>query len=219
MPPEGRSWRYTSQRMSELIADKSILVRDGRRPVLKRYLADIAGEEEPASDGVTPPPIIALVGQFSRALAHRLALCPAELADVEWRDLERLLGEVCAGLGFHTRVTRSGKDGGFDLELKAAGDVYLVEVKHWAVPEKVGTGHVAHFAEVVVTQNAQRGLIVSTSGFRQAVMRERVEVVQHRVALGDGRKVIGLCQRYVERQSGMWWPESQLPCLLFEGTA
>lgn len=185
---------------------------------MKRYLAEVAVDQEPAEDAEASKSVVAIVSHLSRALAYRLAVCPAELAAIEWRDLERLLGEVCAGIGFRTTVTRSGKDGGFDLRLEAAGEFFVVEIKHWSGTDKVGAGHVAHFAEVVATQNATRGLLLSTSGFRKSVVRERIEVTQHRVALGDGRKVIGLCQRYSERKRGIWWPETQLPSLLFEDT-
>lgn len=219
MPPEGRSWRYSRERMAELAADNRLDVREGRRPRLKRYMADVAVDEVPPAEERVDLPVVAIVAEFSRALARRLALSPGELADVEWRDLERLLAEVCGALGFETTLTRSGKDGGFDLELRADGNVYLVEVKHWSAPDLVGPNIVSRFAEVVVTQRAERGLLLSTSGFRRAVLRERLEVTQHRVALGDGRKVIGLCQRYIQHGANIWRPEMSLPELLFEGTS
>ena len=55
-----------------------------------------------------------------RELARRLALHPEELPTVEWRDLERILRETFEGIGFDTKLTRSTKDGGFDLELTIA---------------------------------------------------------------------------------------------------
>ena len=124
--------------MAELAADNRLDVHEGRRPRLKRYLADVAVDENPTAEEQVDLPVVAIVAEFSRALARRLALSPGELADVEWRDLERLLAEVCGALGFETILTRSGKDGGFDLELRADGNTYLVEVKHWSAPDLVG---------------------------------------------------------------------------------
>lgn len=76
-----------------------------------------------------------IVRHAMRELAKTLAQHPDELSKVEWRDLERLLCEVFEGIGFDTRVTRSSKDGGVDLELttfeEGKKQVYLVEVKHW----------------------------------------------------------------------------------------
>jgi len=143
VPPEGRSWRYSREKMAELAADSRLDVREGRRPRLKRYLADIAIAENAPPEEQVELPVVAIVAEFSRALARRLALSPSELADVEWRDLERLLAEVCDALGFGTTLTRSGKDGGFDLELRADGSVYLVEVKHWSLCDPGRSGEAA----------------------------------------------------------------------------
>jgi len=221
LPPTGRSWRYTAERMAELDAEGRIVLRKNGSPALKRYLADVAITEEaepPPGANLVPPPVRVAIRELSRTLAHRLALAPHELSELEWRDLERVLGEVCEGLGFRTCVTRSGKDGGFDLELGADGATYLIEVKHWTAPDRVGAGQIAHFAEVVLSEGATRGLLLSTSGFRRAVVRERLEVAQHRVALGDGRKIIGLCQRYVEICDGVLVPETELAEVLFLDT-
>ena len=148
-----------------------------------------------------------------------LARSPGALADIEWRDLERILAEVCEGLGFQTVLTRPAKDGGFDLEVSAGDERYLIEVKHWAAPSLVGAGTVSQFAEVVVAQAATRGLMLSISGLRPRLLAERLEITQHRVALGDGRKIIGLCQRYALREGTMWLPETNLSEVLFEDTA
>ena len=62
---------------------------------------------------------VTIIREAMRALASRLAHHPDELKIVEWRDLERILREIFKQIGFETGLTRSGKDGGFDLELKA----------------------------------------------------------------------------------------------------
>ncbi|WP_343699765.1 restriction endonuclease [Caulobacter sp.] len=219
LPPEGRSWRYTRQRMQEFEAEGRLVLRAGGRPFLKRYMADAAGVAAPSPDEVAQlPPFAAFIREFSADLARRLALRPGDLKDLEWRDLERALAEACEGLGFQTRLTRPAKDGGFDIELVAAGETYLVEVKHWSAPSRVGSPEVTQFAEIVVSRAAARGLLLSTSGFRSAVMAERLEVAPQRVALGNGQKIIGLCQRYLETTQGMWWPQTQLPEVLFLDT-
>src|SRR5271165_1604980 len=85
-----------------------------------------------------------IIRNARRELARRLALHPEEMPTVEWRDLERILRETFEGTGFDTELTRSTKDGGFDLELSITEQgqrtVYLVEVKHWS-DQKPGKGH------------------------------------------------------------------------------
>lgn len=217
-PREGRCWRFTQGRMTELNAEGRLVLQPGRRPYLKRYIADVVEDEPLASDEEPVSNIAGIVKLFSRNLALMLARTPAALANIEWRDMERVLAEVCEGLGFRTTLTRPAKDGGFDLQVEADGIRYLIEVKHWSAPAQVGTGVVSQFAEVVVSQAAARGLLLSSSGFRPAVLAERLEVIPNRVALGDGRKIIGLCQRYAQRGDFVWWPETNLAEILFEET-
>lgn len=216
-PPDGRSWRFAQDRMTQLNAEGRLMLQAGRRPHLKRYLADIV-EDEPLPEEDPTSPVAAIVRSFSRALALALARAPGALADMEWRDLERALAEVCEGLGFRTTLTRPAKDGGFDLEVEADGARYLIEVKHWSAPALVGAEVVSQFAEVVVSQAAAKGLLLSSSGFRPAVLAERLEITPSSVALGDGRKIIGLCQRYARRSALVWWPETDLAEILFEET-
>lgn len=218
LPREGRSWRFAQPRMAQLVAEGRLVIQQGRRPHLKRYLAEVTVEETAPPEGDSVSPLAGAVRVFSRALALALAQSPGALAEIEWRDLERVLAEVCEGLGFRTILTRSGKDGGFDLEVEADGERYLIEVKHWSAPSLVGAGLISQFAEVVVSQSAARGLLLSSSGFRPAVLAERLEVTPQKVALGDGHKIIGLCQRYARATGMLWQPETDLAEFLFEGT-
>jgi hypothetical protein len=94
-----------------------------------------------------------------KEVAKHLALCPADLHRVEWRDLERLLREAFEGIGFDTVLTRSTKDGGFDLRLMFEDHgrkrTYLVEVKHWSAPSRPGSAILQHFAHVVAREAAE----------------------------------------------------------------
>jgi restriction endonuclease Mrr len=204
--------------MTQLNIDGRLVLRAGRRPQLKRYLADTVEDEPQSFEEESNSSVAAIVRGFSRALALALARAPGALADMEWRDLERVLAEACEGLGFRTTLTRPAKDGGFDLEVEADGTRYLIEVKHWSAPALVGAEVVSQFAEVVVSKAAAKGLLLSSSGFRPAVLAQRIEIVPSPVALGDGRKIVGLCQRYARRSGFEWWPETNLAEILFEET-
>lgn len=218
-PLPGRSWRYGRERIDQLISEQRVARRSTGKPFLKRYLADSPSQRPEEEDlQQAPLTVTTIVHEFTTALVRRLARSPQDLSLIEWRDLERVLAASCEGLGFETRLTRSGKDGGYDIELTAKDECYLVELKHWSAPSFVGFDDVGRFLEIVVTRDAARGLLLSSSGFRSRVFAQRVELSPQRVALGDGRKIIGLCQRYVETERGFWHPTSDLAELLFLDT-
>ncbi|VDS03900.1 Restriction endonuclease [Devosia equisanguinis] len=166
--------------------------------------------EAPAS------PVNKVVRKLMHELVTTLAEFPDELASVEWRDLERLLGVVFERLEFDVTVTRSAKDGGFDIVLKADGQTYLVEVKHWAQPNRVGPGVLRKFTDVAVSHGAQ-GLLISSSGFTSTLLRGRIELTQLPVLLGDATKIISLCRCYVQSERGVWRREKTASELLFAG--
>lgn len=162
------------------------------------------------------PRVAAIVRCLMRELIREIDAHPKELAAVEWRDLERLLFEVLEGLGYKTELTRSAKDGGYDLRLEAEGSVYFVEVKHWSERSKVGIGIVNRFTEIVVAQGGE-GLLISTSGFTSEVVKGRIEVSRYPVLLGSHLKVLSLCRCYVQNETGLWVRTGGLRDALFEG--
>ena len=132
-PPAGRSWRYSKKRAETFEAEGRIVLTARGLPSLKRYLSEANSPQAPK------PPVSSklelIVRNAMKALVIAIAENPEYLHDVEWRDLERILREVFETMGFDTKLTRSGKDGGFDLQLQCDESgkqkTFLVEVKHW----------------------------------------------------------------------------------------
>lgn len=157
-----------------------------------------------------------------RECAELIARNAMELHNVDWRDLERILREVFEGIGFETVLTRSAKDGGFDLELSTISHgekaVYLVEVKHWSDPDRPGRGVLKDFVKVVVSREATKGLLLSSSGFTNNIYSGVSEVERQHVRLGGRSKIIGLCRTYYRLGTEIWLADDTLPQLLFEET-
>lgn len=159
-----------------------------------------------------------------RAIAVAVAKSPSLLRHVEWRDLERALREVFEAIGFTTRLTRPGKDGGHDLELscteRGTRSTFLVEVKHWVDGSKrPGADIVCSFFNIVARAGeGTTGLILSSSGFTKGALSGRTEVERQLVRLGDGEKVVSLFQNYLESEDGMLLPTTFLPDVLLAGT-
>jgi len=225
LPPLGRSWRYSKRRTQALEAEGRIVFSDSKLPKLKRYLSEAIRPDTQIVEPVLIFKVESIVRVAMRSIALSIAENPSCLAHVEWRDLERVLREVFECLGFTTKLTRSGKDGGFDLQLECvkAGKalIFLVEVKHWlGSGKKAGQPVLKALIDIVARSvNGTTGLLLSSSGFTTDVINSRTEVEQHRVRLGGHSKIVSLCQHYLQSsKSGLWIPTSDLPDLLLHGT-
>lgn len=155
-----------------------------------------------------------------RKLVRLIAEQPEILAQVEWRDLERVLREAFEEIGFDTRLTRPGKDGGFDLELvgvvKDKRQTYLIEVKHW-MDTKPGVSDLKRFVSVTASMGAAGGLLLSTSGFTKAVYSGITEI-SCPLYVGEGDKIVALCRTYYRLRSQLWVEDVSLQDALFSGT-
>lgn len=155
-----------------------------------------------------------------RDLALLIAKHPEALAKIEWRELEKVLRETFEGIGFDTKLTRPGKDGGFDLELSSTEGghtrVYLVEVKHWS-DQKPGPTYLKKFISVTASKRAEGGLLLSTSGFSGTIYSGIVEFSAP-VRLADGDKVVALCRTYYRLRSALWLEDVNLRETLLSGT-
>lgn len=212
LPPPERCWRFTAARAYELEEEGRISIGPSGRPRLKRYLDEVRTQRDAEEEATTRNSLELLLRRTMGAVAEHIARDPKTLRYVEWRDLERALREVFEGLGFDTTLTRSGKDGGFDLHL-ACGEfgrrqIFLVEVKHWLPSgKKPGAKVVSALVDVVARAGDDAtGLILSSSGFTQEVMCGRAEVEQHSVRIAGQQKIISLCQEYVQSSEGVWSP-------------
>ena len=166
-----------------------------------------------------------IVTDFVQKLVEEIAKYPRSLVNLEWRDLERVLAEVFDGLGFNTELTRSGKDGGFDIKVdiedESGSSTILIEVKHWMKSgKKPGAPILKAFVEVIakMENNNTSGLLLSSSGFTNGVLRKRSEIERKIVRLGNSDKIISLCTHYVESKNGIWVEETPLGDVLLSGT-
>ncbi|MES0170596.1 restriction endonuclease [Mesorhizobium sp. M0027] len=225
IPSEGRHWRFTFERAeAEDAGGRIVWPDDGQSPRLKRYFADVADEREPppGQEAVPGALVECALRSMLQALAQEIVRSPDYLVHVEWRDLERLLGEILSVLGFEVVVTRPGRDGGFDLELRCIESdqpaIYLVEIKHWTAPSRPSPDILERFFEVVVAKRASRGLLLSSSGYSAPALSGRSEIARQLIRLGNADKIVGLCQSYVRRMHGTWTPTHMLPKILFADT-
>lgn len=171
--------------------------------------------EEPSG-----PTCAMIIREAMKAIAERLARAPHEIMQIGWRDMERVLREVFEGMGFETELTRSGKDGGFDLSLRIAAlgnlEIYLVEVKHWTA-QKPGRPHLRKLVRVTARQQATKGILLSSSGFAPTIYEGITEAERRTVAIGTGDKIIALCRTYYRLGQQIWTPDTSISGQLMDG--
>jgi hypothetical protein len=133
---------------------------------------------------------------------------PSELQKVEWRDLERMLAGVMDALGFVVHLTRPAKDGGKDIVLQFVASheaqSYYIEVKHWVTGKRVGRQPVREFLSVVVRDQQDGGILISTSGFSPSATQGLAEIEPLR--FGDSNTVVSLCRTYLGVSGGLLRP-------------
>ena len=165
---------------------------------IDHFLESHFGEQRDEGKRAEARAIIRAVGA---ALARLVADDPTVLDELEWRDAERMLAEVFAGLGFEVALTRPAKDGGKDLILSCDVNTgtcsYIVEVKHWRSGKKVGRSEVNAFLKVIVREKRDGGLLLSTYGFSKPAFEALVEIDRRVLNFGGQQKVVSLCQLYV----------------------
>jgi len=102
-----------------------------------------------------------------REMCRRLAKHPSDIYYIHPFRLEQVVRDVLTmSMNVEFAMTVHSKDGGYDLiGFDAEGEKVLVEVKRYRHDRKIGVRSVRHLAGVLVRENAEKGVIVTTSDF------------------------------------------------------
>ena len=106
-------------------------------------------------------------GRYTRrALHQQVAASPdrGALNQLSWRQFEALVGEAFRRKGYSVTVTGGGADGGADLKLKKAGEIFLVQCKQWRAT-RVGMNIVRELDGVMTARGAAGGFVVTSGIF------------------------------------------------------
>jgi restriction system protein len=108
------------------------------------------------------------------------------IAELHWRDFERLLGAAFRAQGFEVcELGGPGPDGGVDLVLSRNRKRYLVQCKHWKAWQ-VGVSVVRELNGVIAAQKADGGYVITSGHFSPDAL-DFVESCQ--IILIDGAKL------------------------------
>lgn len=154
--------------------------------------------------------VMSIIETAMKTFAKLVCNEPGKLQDLEWRDVERLLAVVFEGIGYSVHLTPPARDGRKDIVVQfiASGkrQSYYVEVKHWVSGKKVGQKIAREFLSVVVRDEQQGGILISTSGFSGGIMQGFTEIERKKLRLGDDNTVVSLCRTYLNVTSGLIYP-------------
>ena len=132
------------------------------------------------------------------------------------------MAEVFEQLGFTATTTPGSKDGGKDIILTcrvaAATHRYYVEIKHWRSGQRVGQKAVKEFLNVIVNEEIDGGLYLSTYGYCSNAIESLTEIERKQLRFGTETKIVSLCKTYEKVRSGIWTPEADPIRLLYEET-
>ncbi|MDY7232995.1 restriction endonuclease [Hyalangium rubrum] len=159
-----------------------------------------------------------MMRELSGRLARLIAAAPTALAQLEWRDVERVMAEVFDGLGFGVTLTPGSKDGGKDIILtclvQGKRAEYYVEIKHWRSSTRVGRAAVEKLLKVIVEEKKEGGLFLSTYGFTNNAFEQLTTIDKQKLRFGDQEKMVSFCQSYVKARAGLWSPPENLTEIL-----
>jgi len=119
------------------------------------------------------PPLflVAALGSFLRKRKNERihAAAAAEpvhgVANLSWREFERLIGELFRKRGFSVRENDgAGPDGGVDIELRRDGELFLIQCKHWRA-RKVPVATIRELYGAMTARQAAGGFVVTSGDF------------------------------------------------------
>lgn len=135
--------------------------------------------------------------QIYEELFEHFAKHPEDLYKLEWRGFEQLIESVFRNYGYRTELGPGQGDRGIDLRLyqkDAIGEVVtLVQAKRYKKIYKIGLETVAALESLVTDENANRGLLVTTSEFLPGA-RAFAERKNRRIQLATSQDVKSWCE-------------------------
>lgn len=183
---------------------------------LKNWIASIeTGDDESE--------VAKVLQNCTQKLIELIASNPGKtLAELEWRDVERIVAELFNGLGYKTQLTPASKDGGKDVIIEflssKSNKSYIVEIKHWRSMQKVGKKSVTEFLKVIAKEKREGGVFLSTYGFTENLIESLTTIEREKVKFGEEDKIHSLCHTYVKKKAGLWIKDLNLDKVLFEKT-
>ncbi|WP_343570952.1 restriction endonuclease [Sphingobacterium sp.] len=117
-------------------------------------------------------------------------------------EFEDMVAELLRAQNFETEITKRTRDGGYDIiAVQSIGDFpirFLIECKRYAKKRKVSVDIVRSFRDVVNTENANKGIIITSSYFSPDAEDYRARHSPYSLDFKDHDDVIKWVNKYVK---------------------
>lgn len=132
-------------------------------------------------------------------LIKHLASHPQEINTLTPRQFEELTADLLSGFGYTVKLNKGSKDGGVDVFAERTTDtgkeLTIVQCKKHSPDHKVGEPIIKQLYADVLTRNATRGLIVTTSSFTKDALKF-IESLRYRLTPADFAKLQDWLQKF-----------------------
>ena len=103
-------------------------------------------------------------------------------------EFEHLIADLYTDLGYRTRVTKEGSDGGVDVIAEGAGETIIIQVKQYSPGNKIGRPTIQQTAGVREQFGADKAAVVTSSNFT-GTAQEASRDYGHRMELINGQSL------------------------------
>jgi CheY-like chemotaxis protein len=115
-------------------------------------------------------------GTVSDQILSALAARPALFYDMHWRDFEIVVAEIWKRNGWEVILTPASGDGGVDIYAARKTGIgrllYVIDCKRYKPDRRIGPDLVRQLRGVVARDNADCGVLMTTSSFTAGAYRE-----------------------------------------------
>jgi len=112
-----------------------------------------------------------------------------KLYQISPSDFEEMMAEYLRNEGWDVRLTKKTRDGGYDIvALQHIGSLpfkIIAECKRFTPKRKVGIDILRGFQTVMLKENANKGIIFTSSYFSSEVRKEKDICLHHQIDLRD----------------------------------
>lgn len=178
------NWITDFQKFSKPFPEYDSLLKIGQSyEFIERDFAELYEEfDDTDTEGIieTPTSIIITETQRVKEIIREIYLNNIKIFTVHPREFEKIIAELLYNQGFEVELTKQTRDNGYDiLALKYIDNFspmkYLVECKRYNEKNKVGVEIIRSFKEVIATEQANKGIIVTSSYFTLDAIKKQKE--------------------------------------------